>query len=130
MFYCFSWNRCFSSIQQSVRKLKYFQGKFIRILVFYHSCFRRNGLRYWIFNAIGFLVFFFFLMITWFKKLWILLRPINEDDPNLVVLPSNKILRYLFSTSKSIMSNVLARMLIYIVSICVLTLSALIHLVF
>lgn len=80
-------------------------------------------------NAIGFGILLFFLAITWFKKIWILLRPINEDDPNLIELPNNRFLRYLFNTSKSVMSNAIARMLIYFVSICVLTLSALIHLV-
>lgn len=80
-------------------------------------------------NAIGFLILLFFLSITWFKKMWILLTPINEDDPNLIELPANPFLKYLFNTSKSVMSNAVARMLIYFVAVCVLTLSALIHLV-
>lgn len=88
-----------------------------------------DGWSYWMLNAIGFLILLFFLSITWFKKIWILLRPINEDDPNLIELPTNPFLRYLFNTSKSVMSNAVARMLIYFVSVCVLTLSALIHLV-
>lgn len=57
------------------------------------------------------------------------MRPINEDDPNLIELPTNRFLRYLFNTSKSVMSNAVARTLIYFVSVCVLTLSALVHLV-
>lgn len=61
--------------------------------------------------------------------MWILLTPINEDDPNLIELPANPFLKYLFNTSKSVMSNAVARMLIYFVAVCVLTLSALIHLV-
>lgn len=89
----------------------------------------RNGWSYWLLNAIGFLILLFFLSITWFKKLWILLMPINEDDPNLIELPTHRFLKYLFNTSKSVMSNAVARMLIYFVAVCVLTLSALIHLV-
>ncbi|XP_055322091.1 adenylyl cyclase X E-like isoform X2 [Sitodiplosis mosellana] len=88
-----------------------------------------DGWSYWMLNAVAFLVLLFFLAITWFKKIWILLRPINEDDPNLIELPTNPFLRYLFNTSKSVMSNAVARMLIYFVSVCVLTLSALIHLI-
>lgn len=80
-------------------------------------------------NVIGFGILIFFLAVTWFKKMWILLRPINEDDPNLIDLPNNKFLRFLFNTSKSIMSNAIARMLIYFVSICVLILISLVHLV-
>lgn len=88
-----------------------------------------DGVWYWVLNALAFLVLVFFLAITWFKKMWILFRPINEDDPNLIELPNNPFLRYLFNTSKSVMTNAVARMLIYFVSVCVLTLSALIHLV-
>lgn len=61
--------------------------------------------------------------------MWILLTPINEDDPNLIELPANPFLKYLFNTSKNLMSNAVARMLIYFVAVCVLILSALIHLV-
>lgn len=88
-----------------------------------------DGWSYWALNAIGFIILLFFLSITWFKKIWILLRPINEDDPNLIELPTNPFLRYLFNASKSVMSNAVVRMLIYFVSVCALTLSALIHLV-
>lgn len=77
----------------------------------------------------GFVILLLFLVITWFKKMWILLTPINEDDPNLIELPANPVLKYLFNTSKNLMSNVVARMLIYSVAVCVLILSALIHLV-
>lgn len=89
----------------------------------------RNGWIYLVLDTIGFSILLFFLSITWFKKIWVLWRPINEDDPNVIDLPKNSILRYLFNTSKSIMSNAVARMCIYFLSICVLTLSALIHLV-
>lgn len=88
-----------------------------------------DGWSYWVLNATSFSVLLFFLSITWFKKIWILLRPINGDDPNLIELPTNPFLRYLSNTSKSVMNNAVARMLIYFVSVCVLTLSALIHLV-
>lgn len=88
-----------------------------------------DGWSYWALNAIGFIILLFFLSITWFKKIWILLRPINEDDPNLIELPTNPFLRYLFNASKSVMSNAVVRMLIYFVSVCALTVSALIHLV-
>lgn len=80
-------------------------------------------------DTIGISILLFFLSITWFKKIWILWRPINEDDPNVIDLPKNLILRYLFNTSKTVMSNAVARTCIYFLSICVLTLSALIHLV-
>lgn len=105
----------------------YFVHPFFMCSVHEHAY--SNGWSYWILNAIGLLILLFFLSITWFKKMWILLTPINEDDPNLIELPANPFLKYLFNTSKSVMSNAVARMLIYFVAVCVLTLSALIHLV-
>lgn len=70
-----------------------------------------------------------FIPITWFKKLWILSSPINEDEPNRITPPQTAFNNYLFNTSRSIMSNGVARIAIYIVSICMLTMSALVHLV-
>lgn len=88
-----------------------------------------NGWLYWLVNAIGLLILLFFLTITWFKKLWILFQPINEDDPNVITLPEHRFFRYLFNVSNRIIQNAPARIIIYFISICVLVLSALIHLV-
>lgn len=97
------------------------------ILFLYLQC--SNGWLYWLLNAIVFLILLFFLMITWFKKLWIIFSPINEEEPNRIDAPHFRLFKCLFFTSKSVMRSAAARVLIYFVSICVLTLSALIHLV-
>lgn len=101
----------------------------LRIFFFMLLFYFRNGVLYWIVNTVALIILIVFIPITWFKKLWILFSPINEDEPNRITPPKSKFCRYLYDTSKSIMSNGVARIIIYITSILMLTLSALIHLV-
>lgn len=111
----------------TVRAYDFFGALFSFLISIF--CVRRNGTTYWLLNAIAFLVLFLILSITWFKKLWVLLSPINEEEPSRIDLPENPVLRILFKASKAIIRSAITRYAIYLLCICVLTLSALIHLV-
>lgn len=75
------------------------------------------------------MVLFLIVAITWFKKLWVLWSPINEDEPSRIDLPEHWLLRFLFNASKAIIRSAITRFAIYLLCVSVLTLSALIHLV-
>lgn len=122
---------CYCSIFIPNHKLKFISLRYAKICVeCVLSSFRsRNGILYWIVNTVALVMLIAFIPITWFKKIWILFSPINEDEPNRITPPVTAIGNYLYNTSKSIMSNGVARIAIYIISICMLTMSAMIHLV-
>lgn len=88
-----------------------------------------DGTIYWTLNGIVFLVLFIILAIIWFKKLWVLLSPVNEDEPRRIDLPQNQLLRLLFKMSKAMVCSAFTRFVIYFMCVCVLISSALIHLV-
>lgn len=69
-----------------------------------------------------------FLPITWFKKLWVVFMPVNEDNSNLVNPPKSFLSLYLFNTSRNIMQNALARTLIYLATVSMLMICSLVHL--
>lgn len=94
-----------------------------------HFLFNRDGRMYWLMNGLACFVLLFILALTWFKKVWILMSPINEDEPCRIELPENRILRIWFRMSNAIIRSALTRFIIYVVCISILILSALIHLV-
>lgn len=84
---------------------------------------------YWILNGSTFLVLFAILVIVWFQKLWIIFGPVDDDDPSQIKRPASIWLRKLFKLSGTVMQSALARLFIYISSVILLVVSALIHLV-
>lgn len=89
----------------------------------------RTGLIYWILNGITAIVLISFIPITWFKKLWILFIPINEDNLDVIEQPENKFYNYLYNKSRNVMISATSRMIIYLLTITLITACALIHLV-
>lgn len=89
----------------------------------------RMGILFWILNGTSAVILCTFIPITWFKKLWVVLRRPTEDDITMVHPPKNRFLLYFFDLSRDIMKNAISRIAMYITMVTLLTTCSLIHLV-
>lgn len=89
---------------------------------------KRSGWIYWSFIILSAIVLLTFIPITWFKKLWVLFMPVNEENSNLVNPPKSNVLLCLFNISRNIMQNAIARTCIYLATISLLMVCSLVHL--
>lgn len=91
--------------------------------------FSRNGsLFYWC-TAVATLVMFSFIPLVWFKKLWDYMKPVDDYDASLTVPPEKRIFKILYEFSFDIMSNAIARTIIYLLIVMILVTVSLLHLV-
>lgn len=88
----------------------------------------RDNWKYWLFTLATGTMLLLIVAIVWFMKIWIIWSPINEEDPNRIVLPKSRTLRFLYRVSKNIMRNAIVRLALYILTVGALVSSALIHL--
>lgn len=87
------------------------------------------GLKFSYATLIGAIVLLVFVPFAWFKKLWLILTPETDEDVPAAPVPKWKITRNIFRFSNWIPRNAVARTMIYIVSISLLTMLSFIHLV-
>lgn len=80
-----------------------------------------GGLIFWLIHGLTATILVCIIPITWFKKLWIIFKSAYEDDPEMVDMPSNRYLRYFYRTSRNIITNAVARTIIYLATILFLT---------
>uniref|UniRef100_A0A1B0D5W6 adenylate cyclase n=1 Tax=Phlebotomus papatasi TaxID=29031 RepID=A0A1B0D5W6_PHLPP len=86
------------------------------------------GLKFSYATLIGAIVLLVFVPFAWFKKLWLILTPETDEDVPAAPVPKWKITRNIFRFSNWIPRNAVARTMIYIVSISLLTMLSFIHL--
>lgn len=89
---------------------------------------KRSGWIFWSFIMLSAIVLLVFFPITWFKKLWVVFMPVNEESSNLVNPPKSSVLLCLFNISRNIMQNAIARTCIYLATISLLMICSLVHL--
>lgn len=71
-----------------------------------------------------------FFVIMWFKKFWVILSPLGDDDShNTVKPPSNWIILNIYHLSTTLTKNMPARVIIYLITIGLLCVSSIINLV-
>lgn len=82
--------------------------------------FYRQTIYFWITNAIYLSLLIVILLLTWFKKMWLMYLAYREKS---VTDDHHILLNLLYRASKNIESNVLIRTFIYImiISICFIT---------
>lgn len=89
---------------------------------------KRSGWIFWSFIVLSAVVLITFIPITWFKKLWVVFMPANDDNSMLVNPPKSIIPLCLFNISRNIMKNAIARTCMYLVTISLLMVCSLVHL--
>uniref|UniRef100_A0A1L8DZY7 adenylate cyclase n=2 Tax=Nyssomyia neivai TaxID=330878 RepID=A0A1L8DZY7_9DIPT len=85
------------------------------------------GFRFSSATVIGGVLLLIFIPFAWFKKLWLHLTPEVDDEERAAPVPKWTITRNIFRLSNWIPQNAVARTIIYIVSISLLTMLSFIH---
>ncbi|XP_055841976.1 adenylyl cyclase X E [Episyrphus balteatus] len=86
---------------------------------------------FWVINALAGALLTGFLLITWYKKLWIMFNPSEEDDSSDQQnrgKPHNKISQYFYNLSDIWMRSIFARCFIYLTMVTTLCASSMLQL--
>lgn len=83
----------------------------------------------WIIHGLSAIVFVVLLPITWFNKLWLIFRSMEDEEPEAVRQPKNSIIKWLFLLSRNIIHNAMVRIAIYLTVVFLLSMNSIVCLV-
>ena len=96
---------------------------------------KRYGDIFWIVSGTSIIIVILFILIAWFRKIWIKYIPALGDSTDDDILDNNVepqpvIFKILYNFSYTIMNNIIPRTVIYLIIVLLLIIVSLINLVF